>query len=421
MNILNVELLTSSDFIHPSKKIFASYSNRLEGKKIALGITASIASYLSPKIARELMRHGADVIPIMTENSLSMIGKDLMWWATGNEPIINVSGNLEHIQYAGIMNNPIDLMLIAPCTTNTVAKLATGISDTSVTLIASTIAGKHIPIMVLCVAHEDLINSPATKENMAKIRKNGIAIIDPVLEEGKAKMPEIDDIILAVFEKIESNELNNRNVIITGGPTREFIDDVRFISNPSSGKTALELAKESLIQGADVQLVLGPTIVQIPKAIRSINVITSQEMTEKVLSLLDTNPNSIVILASAMSDFTVSKKSGKIKSGNSLILDLMPTQKLSSQIKEKYPKSTLILYKAESGLSKEDLIKSATKKLEIDNADLIIANDISQQNSGFESDNNQVIIINKTGSSREINDSKSFIAKEIISEVIKLI
>ena len=162
--------MTSDGFVHPSMRIKSTYSKLLEGKRIGLGITASVAAFLSPEIARKLIRHGAEVIPIMTENSLTMVGKDLMWWATGVEPIIQVTGNLEHISMAGVMNKPLDLMIIAPCTTNTLAKISNGIADTSVTLIASSLSGKGIPMLILAVAHQDLINSPPIQKAITVFR-----------------------------------------------------------------------------------------------------------------------------------------------------------------------------------------------------------------------------------------------------------
>lgn len=399
---------------HPSMKIQSSFSNRLEGKQILLGITGSIASFLSPKLARELMRHGATVIPVMTKSATTMIGKDLMWWATGNEPIIDVTGNLEHIQFAGVMNKPADLMLIMPCTTNTAAKLASGISDTSVTLIANTIRGRNIPIMIMCVAHEDLIKSPPVQESLIKLTKSGITVLEPVIEEGKAKVPDIDDIVMSVFMKLESKELQGKHVIITAGPTREFIDEVRFISNPSSGRTGIELAKEAMYHGATVDLVLGPTQLKSPFGVKSHNVISSEDMTKKSLELLEANPNSIVILSAAMGDFTMDKIGGKIKSGNNLELKLIPTAKLSSQIKQQFPNSKLILFKAEAGLTKDDLIQSAITKLKNDKADLIIANDIADPSYGFSSEENQIIIITHDEKTTEITDSKSNLARKII-------
>lgn len=413
--------MTFPDNQHPSTKIQSTFSNRLEGKQILLGITGSIASFLSPKLARELMRHGATVIPVMTKSATTMIGKDLMWWATGKEPIIEVTGDLEHIQFAGVMNKPADLMLIMPCTTNTAAKLASGISDTSVTLIANTIWGRNIPIMIMCVAHEDLIKSPPVQESLTKLVHSGITVLEPVIEEGKAKVPDIEDIVMSVFLKLESKELEGKNVIITAGPTREFIDEVRFISNPSSGRTGIELAKEAMYHGATVDLVLGPTQLKSPHGVKSYNVISSEEMTKKSMELLEANPDSIIILSAAMGDFTMDKIGGKIKSGNNLELTLKPTTKLSSQIKQQFPKSKLILFKAEAGLAKDDLIKSAITKLRSDNADLIIANDIADPSYGFSSDQNHVFVITNEGKSIEITDTKSNLARKIIPYIFKAI
>ncbi|MHA2274575.1 MAG: bifunctional phosphopantothenoylcysteine decarboxylase/phosphopantothenate--cysteine ligase CoaBC, partial [Candidatus Kariarchaeaceae archaeon] len=377
--------------------------------------------FLSPKLARELMRHGADVIPIMTKSALTMVGKDLLWWATGNEPIIEVTGNLEHIQFAGVMNKPADLMIIMPCTTNTAAKLAGGISDTSVTLIATTIRGKDIPIIIMCVAHEDLIKSPPVQESLIKLKESGIVVLDPIIEEGKAKVPDIEDIMFAIFHQLEPKSLKEKNVIITAGPTQEFIDEVRFISNPSTGKTGIELAKVAYWQGANVQLVLGPTTLNPPREISVDHVISSEEMTNKTIEMLEKNPDSIVILSSAMADFTMNRQEGKIKSGQSLQIDLFATAKLSNQIKSKFPNCFLILYKAEAGLSREDLIKSAQDKVQKDDAEMIIANDVSNSSYGFGSNKNQVIIISKDGEINDITDTKINIAMEIITQVSKLI
>lgn len=382
---------------HPSKRIRATDSQKLMGKNILLGITGSVASFLSPKIARELIRQGANVIPVMTNDSQKMIGKDLMWWATGNEPITKITGDLEHIRVAGVMNEPVDLMLIAPCTTNTVGKLAMGIADTPVTLIASSLAGKKVPIILLPVAHEDLINSPAINHAMELLAGFGYDVIEPKREEGKAKVPEISDIVFEVMSILTEKTLDRR-VIITGGATREYIDNVRFISNSASGRTSIELAKESRLRGADVTLVLAPTSLSVPEAIETEMVTSSQEMADTILDLLEESPDAIVILTSAMADYTPKERvSGKIKSGSTLKLDLIPTVKLSDIVKKKYPQSTLILFKAEWDIDKEELINRAKVKMENCLADMIIANDLSHPGAGFQTVTNHVFILTKHG------------------------
>ncbi len=408
--------MTSDGFVHPSMRIKSTYSKLLEGKRIGLGITASVAAFLSPEIARKLIRHGAEVIPIMTENSLTMVGKDLMWWATGVEPIIQVTGNLEHISMAGVMNKPLDLMIIAPCTTNTLAKISNGIADTSVTLIASSLSGKGIPMLILAVAHQDLINSPPIQKAITVLRESGVNFIDPIYEEGKAKVPDIDDIIFEIFEIIREKDMTNTSVIVTGGPTRSYLDNVRYITNSSSGKTGIELAKNAHIRGAKTNLVLGPTKLIVPRKIGTSRVNTSQEMTNEVIQLLEAEPESMVILSAAMADYKIKEKiEGKIKSGDELKLELVPTIKLSDLIKEKYPKSKLVLFKAEWNVSRDDLVESAKNKLIHCNADFIVANDLSEEDAGFETETNRVLVIDKSGIIKELFSSKFELSEELFN------
>lgn len=408
--------MASDGFVHPSMRIKSTYSNLLEGKRIGLGITASVAAFLSPEIARKLIRHGAEVIPIMTETSLTMIGKDLMWWATGVEPIIQVTGDLEHISLSGVMNQPLDLMIIAPCTTNTLAKISVGIADTSVTLITSSLSGKGIPILILTVAHEDLINSPPIQKAISVLRESGVKFIEPIYDEGKAKVPDIDDIIFEIFEMLREKDMDNTSVIVTGGPTRSYLDNVRYITNSSSGKTGIELAKNAHIRGAKTNLVLGPTKIGVPRKINTTRISTSQEMVNEVMQLLEAEPQSMVILSAAMADFKVKEKvEGKIKSGNDLTLELQSTIKLSDMIKEKYPKSKLVLFKAEWNVSRDELIESAKNKLAHCNADFIVANDLSEEDAGFETNTNRVIVIDKAGSITELFSSKLELSEELFN------
>ncbi|MCY3413806.1 MAG: bifunctional phosphopantothenoylcysteine decarboxylase/phosphopantothenate--cysteine ligase CoaBC [Candidatus Heimdallarchaeota archaeon] len=402
---------------HPSTKIKGTYSQKLQGKTILMGITGSVAAYLSPKIARELIRHGADIIPVMSNDGLNLIGKDLMWWATGHEPITTITGDLEHIRVAGVMNPVVDMMLIAPCTTNTLGKLATGIADTSVTLIASTLAGKGVPLLLLPVAHEDLINSPAISFAMEQVENFGYEILAPKREEGKAKVPDIEDIVFEVINQLSEKKLDTR-VIITGGPTREYLDNVRYITNASSGKTAIALASEARFLGADVTLVLGPTNEFVPEAIDTLHVISSQEMADSVISLLDKEPESIVILSSAMADFTPKKRiKGKIKSGNELIVELTNTIKLSDQIKTKYPNSTLVLFKAEWDVTSEELINRARNKMEHCRADAIVANDLSKPGSGFQTITNHVYIM-YSDKVMELESLKTELSEKLFSLIV---
>jgi len=406
---------------HPSSRITGTYSDILEGKRIGLGITGSVAAFLAPQLARELMRHGADVLPIMTPTGASMVGKDLLWWATGNEPILEVTGDLEHIRLAGAMNPPIDALLIIPATTNTVAKLAAGIADTGLTLIASSLNGKGIPIILSCVAHVDLINSPPIQEALQRLRSWGINTLDPVISEGKAKVPEIDDIVYEVMDAVSDKPLAGRSILVTGGPTREYIDNVRYITNGSSGRMGIEIAKIAQLAGADTTLLLGHTALRPPRTVQTMQTITTQEMIDTMLDLLQQHPQSTVILSAAMSDFTpVAKTTGKIKSGKNLTIELKPTTKLSDLIKREFPKSHLVLFKAEWDVTLEQLADSAKTKLDSCDGDLIIANDLARPDAGFAAISNHVIIMDKDGTYEEIKESKLDIARKIIEQLVNL-
>ena len=404
--------------VHPSRKIYESYSDILKGKRIIFGITGSVAAYKSPEIARELIRHGAEIIPVITKDGEKMIGKNLIWWATGVEPITAISGNLEHISLAGVMNEPADMMIILPSTTNTIAKLANGITDNAVSLIANSIMGKGIPLMVLCVAHIDLINSPANKKNLETLRDWGIKIIEPVIDEGKAKVPKLDDIIFDIMNGMSNKDLNDMNIIVTGGPTREYIDKIRYITNGSSGRMGIEIARIAMINGANTKLLLGHSKLETPRSMRAKRVSTTDDMIKEMMKLLKDNPKSIVILSSAMADFTPEEPfEGKIKSGETVDIKLLPTNKLSNLIKKDFPDTKLVLFKAEWGVSKEVLIERAMLKMKNCNADLMIANDISRPEGGFDAISNHVLMIKKDKSIEEINDTKLEIARKILDEI----
>ena len=408
------------NLMHPSSKISSLNSNRLEGKRIVLGITGSVAAFLAPKIARELIREGAIVIPVMSKDGLKMIGKDLMWWATGIEPITVITGNLEHISMAGVMNKPVDMMLIAPCTTNTVAKIASGIADTPVTLIASSLIGKGIPVQFLVVAHQDLYNSGAIVNAIKILKSRKCSFIQPFIEEGKAKIPPMEEVVFRVLMILTPKYLHKQHAIITGGPTKEAIDDVRYISNDASGKSAIYLAKEALLHGAEVTLILGEVLNPIPNYLKPIIVKSAKDMFNETIKQVNLTKKPIVILTAAVSDFVPEKRiSGKVKSNTELNISFKKNKKISNEIKKANPDSILIIYKAEWDVTTEELIQRTNKKIEESNADLGIANDLSLEEGGFATNHNRVIIVRKDGKTRKIKGLKSSIAYEIINHVYR--
>ena len=405
--------------MHPSNRIVGTKSHRLLGKKILLGITGSVAAFMSPQIARELMRHGAHVVPVMSRESQRLIGPDLMWWATANKPITEITGDIEHIRFAGVMNRPVDAFLIAPCTTNSLNKIATGIADTPVTLIAATLIGKGIPVIISYVGHEDLVNNATTQKNIRQLEEMGVKIIHPVRVEGKAKIPSPEELTAHIFKSFMPQALQEIPVIITGGPTREPIDNVRFVTNAASGRTAISLAEEAYLYGATPKLVLGPTLLEPPTYVETHHVVTTQEMTDTTLNLIRENPRSLVILSAAMADFRPkSAKKGKTKSTAGFKVELEPTEKLVDQVKKIAPESVLVIFKAEWSVDRDTLVQRAIDRMRKANADYVVANDLSKPGAGFGTETNHVLVINKAGRIRELKGLKRTVAQHLFEQIV---
>ena len=237
----------------PSDAIRGVKSKKLEGKTIVLGVTGSIAAVETIKLARELIRHGAKVVPVMSRNACSIIHPNALEFATGEKPVVELSGKAEHVLYCGV-GGKADLLLIAPCTANTISKIALGIDDTAVTTFATTAIGSKMPIVIVPAMHYSMYENKFVMENVEKCRKNGIIFVEPKIEEGKAKIAENEEIVEMVIRTLGKKDFEGKKVLVVGGGTSEFIDDVRIITNLSSGKMALALSKAAYERGADVEI-----------------------------------------------------------------------------------------------------------------------------------------------------------------------
>ena len=376
---------------HPSLDIVSSYGVELSGKRIVLCVAGSVAAYKAIELARLLMRHGADVRCVTSNAVLKLIQPDYFKWATGNEVITKLTGELEHIRLADY--NQSDLIIVYPGTANTLGKLANGIDDTPISTVLTVGFGSKIPILMCLAMHESMYDNSAVKKNI-EFLKNKIEFISPQLIEGKAKAPEPEDVLQYVLMKFGfSSKLKNKKILMTAGPTIEYIDPVRVITNLSSGKTGTLLASELISAGAKVTLIYGPGN-QIPsKGIKVINVTTSKEMFDVTKKELKKKYD-IVIMAAAVSDYTPENPSkSKIKSNKkSLVIRLKKSPKIIDYVK-KYQKDVFLVgFKAETDLTKNALIKSAQKKMKESGADIIVANDIGkkyQKNPNY----NHVLIV----------------------------
>ncbi len=401
---------------HPSLDIVGSYGVELSEKKIVLCVAGSVAAYKAIELARLLMRHGADVTCVTSDAVTKLVQPDYFKWATGNEVITRLTGELEHIRLADY--NQSDLIIVYPATANTLGKLANGIDDTPISTVLTVGFGSKIPILMCLAMHASMYDNAAVKKNV-EFLKNKIEFLTPHMIEGKAKASEPEDVLEYVLRKFGfSSILKNKKVLITAGPTIEYIDPIRIITNQSSGKTGILLASELISSGAKVTLVYGPGIEKPPKGAKIIKISTSKEMFNVVKKEMSKKFD-IVIMAAAVSDYTPENTSkNKIKSTkNKIKISLKKTQKIINQIKRYQKNVFLVGFKAETNLSKKELIISAKKKMNESSADMIVANDIGSIRYRKNPESNEVLIINshKVISSKWMKKEKiaKFIRKEI--------
>ena len=405
---------------HPSLDIVSSYGVELSGKRIVLCVAGSVAAYKAIELARLLMRHGADVTCVTSNAATKLIQPDYFKWATGNEVITKLTGELEHIRLADY--NQSDLIIVYPATANTLGKLANGIDDTPISTVLTVGFGSKIPILMCLAMHDSMYGNSAVKKNI-QFLKNKIEFISPQMIEGKAKAPEPEDVLEYVLKKFGfSSALKNKKVLMTAGPTIEHIDPVRVITNQSTGKTGVSLASELISAGAKVTLVYGPGEEKPPNGAKIINVLSSKEMLNAVKIELKKKFD-IVIMTAAVADYIPTNPSKKkIKSSkNEIKISLKKAPKIIDQIK-KFQKNVLLVgFKAETNLTKNQLIKSAQKKLKESSSDMIVANDIGSSRYKKNPQNNQVIIVDteKVVVSKWMNKQKiaKFIKKQIEQKI----
>ncbi len=404
---------------HPAHEIRAKLSEVLSGKCVALGVTSSVSLYRSVDLARELIRLGAEVYVVMSREATKYVSPRLFEWATGNEVFVDFSGEVGHITLAEIC----DSYVIAPATANTIAKIAGGIADTSVTVLAHSFLGMRKPLVVVPAAHFSLLTSPPVLEAAKKLEEIGVTIVPPIIQENRAKYPPLEDIVAAVeASTMRGKDLRGMKILVTAGPTREYLDNVRFLTNSSSGKMGVAIAREAYFRGAEVTLVHGPMSVEAPHYVKSIPVRTTQEMLDAVVAELKSGNYSAVILAAAPVDFKFSKvEGGKISSDlESLEVRMVPTPKISVEIR-KFFKGVVVGFAAE--FAEGDAAKLASKakeKLVKRGFNIVVANDISRSDIAFASEFNEVTIITDTGESTSISKTRKVeVARAILDLLLK--
>ena len=391
----------------------------LEGKKIVLGITGSIAAYKSCLIIREFIKRGAEVQVVITPSGKEFI-TPITLSALTKKPVISEF----FAQKDGTWNSHVDLglwadaMIIAPCTASSLAKMAYGVADN---MLITTYLSMKAPVFVAPAMDLDMFAHPSTQNNLHTLEQYGNIIIQPGQGflasglEGKGRMEEPETIVKAVDDYFNQQlSLKGKKVMITAGPTYERIDPVRFIGNFSSGKMGVALAEECAKRGAEVTLIAGPMSLGSSSAIKRIDVVSAEEMYH---AAHENFPSADVgILCAAVADYRpVITAEKKIKrEGDTLNISLQPTQDIAASLGEiKQSNQILIGFALET--DNEEL--NAKSKLERKNLDFVVLNSMRNKGTCFQNDDNQITVINKMQSKTFDKKRKELVARDIIDEL----
>lgn len=387
----------------------------LENKNILIGITGGIAAYKICTLIRLYRKAGANVRVVLTPNALNFVTKLTLQTLSNNEVYVD---NFEIDEYKPehIALTEADIFVIAPASANTIGKLANGMCDN---LLLSTACAFSKPILIAPAMNENMWNNPFVQENMSRLKKHGYHIIEPETgflacgTNGVGRMKEPEEIFDRTVEIFSENKkLKGKKILITAGGTREKIDPVRYITNASSGKMGLALADNAYRMGADVTLV---STFKADKPYKNIVTETALEMEKAVKENLSNQD--CVIMAAAVSDYRVENcAENKIKKqGNKLTLELVENPDILKSIC-KTPNKIICGFCAES----ENLLENAKAKIQKKGCDFLIANDISRKDIGFNTDENEVYIIDKSLNIKHIEkDTKENIARRILEEIFE--
>lgn len=383
--------------------------------KIILCITGSIAATEDLKLVHQLQRHGFEVECFMTPSATEIITPLSMEFATKNPVNTKITGYVEHVT-----NAQADLILVAPATANTISKFANKIADTNVTTLLLTASGYDTPILIVPSMHISMYN--AIEDNINKIKESlpQVHFMEPINAERKAKFPSKHDIVLEVERIISNQKLKNKNVLVSTGATFEAMDAMRGITNRSSGKMGVEIAKQAYRLGANVTLLCGKTHTHIPKNFKRINV----ESTKEMMDVIEENIENIDIYvsAAAISDFKIEDvHENKYPSEEDVLIKFSKLPKLLKKIKQLNPNTFVVGFKAEANVTEDYLIQKATNRMNTYNTDIMIANDISIENAGPGSNDNEVYIIDKEGYEKIPLDSKWHISQKIVDKICELL
>jgi phosphopantothenoylcysteine decarboxylase/phosphopantothenate--cysteine ligase len=395
----------------------------LKGKKVVLGVTGGIAAYKAAEFVRLLVKEGVDVHVVMTENARKFITPLTFQTLSGNSVATDPFALVENAEIGHIaLADLAELVVILPATANIIGKIAHGIADD---LLSTLAMATRAPVLIVPSMNVNMWEHPALQKNIQTLRERGCRLMEPGEGElachwyGKGRLPELNEVVEEMEDLLTPKDLKGEKILITGGPTQEPMDPVRFITNRSSGKMGYALAKVARRRGAEVILISGPASLSLARRdIQYVPVRTAEEMRKAVFAHLE--GSSVVIKAAAVSDYRPKVISDeKIKKGDpEYTLALEKTKDILEELGKKKENRILVGFAAET----EDLVGHAQKKLREKNLDLIVANDVTQPGAGFGSDTNQAKILSPSGQVKDLPlMTKEEISGTILDHVVALL
>jgi phosphopantothenoylcysteine decarboxylase/phosphopantothenate--cysteine ligase len=388
----------------------------LKNKRVLLGITGGVAAYKSIDLARRLKDEGASVVVAMTEAakqfvtplSLEVASQNKVYTSLFDEPMAHIS-----------LPANTDVMVIAPATANTIAKFAHGITDDLLSTCFLSYRGR---VVIAPAMNWRMYENRIFRENLQRLLSLGVVQVGPEIgdlacgEEGIGRMAETAEIIEAVQSVLTEKDLSGEKIVITAGPTREYLDPVRFISNRSSGKMGFALAKAARNRGAHVTLISGPSSLKGPGGTAFVQVETSAEMMEAVKKAVGAD-TTVLIMAAAVADFSPASTSNtKIEKTGEMNIRLRPTEDIISTVAAFEKRPFIIGFAAETG----DNISRAEGKMKTKKMDMIVFNDVTEPGAGFDVDTNRVVIIDKNGKTALELTGKDRVSDAILDRLLEI-
>lgn len=390
----------------------------LVGKKVVLMVTGCIAVYKACNLVSMMKKAGAEVKVVMTENATEFVAPLTFETLSGNRVVVDTFSRdfpweVEHVSLAKWA----DLFLVAPATANVIGKIASGIADDMLT---TTVMAARCPVAISPAMNTAMYASPATQANLKTLAERGFTVIEPASgylacgDEGKGRFPEPEDLFARVVELLRPNRtLEGKKVIVTAGGTSEPIDPVRSITNRSSGKMGVAIAVEAYERGADVTLVHGNISVNVPKTIKTVRIGTTVELYEAVSALFE--ESDVLVMAAAPADYRVESVSEQKIKADGLTLSLVKNPDIAEAMGKVKGGRKLVVFAAET----ENLVENAKRKLMKKNADFVVANDVTMEGAGFNSDTNVVTIVDHDGEVAYEKMTKAQVAKVICDKLVK--